>query len=150
MLLDYVDGPLARAQGRYEVRWVYLDHMAHQLISVLFIFAVTVSYYNSTQNFPLLIMGFSTCLAMAFNNIFNKEGFLAIRFNRLIIGKQNKTPLLSSFLKTEEPINLFLILIILNLNKYIIIIYGVAYTLSMGYKLFSTFRTLKNERQKIN
>ena len=48
LLLDYVDGPLAKKQKKYKLNWVYLDYMTHLVLSTLFLLAVSFALIISS------------------------------------------------------------------------------------------------------
>ena len=146
LLLDYVDGPIARFRNEYKIKWFYFDYMTHYILAVLFLLAITFSVYYSSESILMLILGFSASLALLFTSIFDKKAFFAVRFNKLF-HKKEKTGLFSeikSFIKIEAPFSLFFFLIVFDLKQVLIVTYFVIYIVGMFYKLFSNFYSLKN------
>lgn len=153
LILDYVDGPLARYRKNFKVSWVYLDHMTHIMLSFLFLLAITASYYLQTGISLFLALGFVAITSLLFTNIFNLKAFLATRFNKVKKSKSEESTaykIFSSIFKIEEPFSLFFFLIILDLRGILISLYALVYVLAMFYKLVMATIILENEEQKTN
>lgn len=149
MLLDYVDGSLARHRKTFKKSWVYFDLVTHLILAVLFLVAVTVSYYFETYSVPFLILGLFSAILFLFNNVFNKQSDFDRRADAIKNPQNWKKPKfaqLISFLKLEKPFGLFFILMVLNLKATLIVIYFFSYLFSASYKFYSEFKKLKNEK----
>jgi len=151
LLLDYIDGPIAHYQKNYKINWVYLDHQTHIILTVLFLTAVNVSYFNFSGNIDILMLGLVGAFAVLFNSTFSRQAFLASRFNIIKKSPPSRTSeLISAVFKIEEPISLFFVFIVLDLRVVLIIVYSAVYILATFYKFVSTFNSLKNERYTDN
>jgi len=148
LLLDYVDGPLAKKQKKYKLNWVYLDHMTHLVLSTFFLLAVSFAYFNFTLNLTFLVLGCLAAVLFLFNNSLDKKAFLAIRFNKTKkqTNSKNQNSFLKSLIKIEEPFSLFFFLIVLDLRGLLILIYTLAFLISSVQKFSSNFKELKNEK----
>ena len=148
ILLDYVDGPLAKKQKKYKLNWVYLDHMTHLVLSTLFLLAVSFAYFNFTLNLTFLVLGCLAAVLFLFNNSLDKKAFLAIRFNKTKkqTNSKNQNSFLRSLIKIEEPFSLFFFLIVLDLRGILILIYTLAFLISSVQKFSSNFKELENEK----
>jgi len=149
MLLDYIDGPLARYRKTFKISWVYLDLMTHLILAVLFLSAVILSYYFEKNSLFFLILGFIMIILFLLNNIFNKKSPLDRWTNIKKYPhnwKNNWISPIISWAKIERPFNLFFIFIILNQKKLLISFYFLIYLLSTIYKFYSEFKNLENEK----
>lgn len=149
LLLDLVDGSIARHRKTFKLSWVYIDLMIHIILSFLFLLAITLSYYSKTNSLLFLILGFIASISFLFNNIFNKESSL----DKYKQGhkdpkehKENKFSNLRVFIKIDRSLGLFFILVMLNLHNFLIIFYSMLYLFSAIYKFYSEFKSLKNEK----
>ena len=149
LLLDYVDGSIAKYRGTFKINWVYLDLIMHIILSFLFLFAITISYYLKTHSLFFLLVGFMVCSFLLFNNIFNKKSALDMwkdaQKNPVKYKKRNFSSLMV-FIKIEKSFGLFFILIMLNLYQILIITYAIIYFLASVNKFYSEFKSLKDEK----
>jgi len=149
LLLDLVDGSIARYRNSFKISWVYVDLMMHQFLSFLFLFVITISYYSKTDSLFFLLTGFIACSFLLLNNIFNKKSPLESWKKIHKDPKKHKTGKFSNlkvFIKIERPLGLFFILIMLNLHKILIISYSIIYFVGAIYKFYSEFKSLENEK----
>jgi phosphatidylglycerophosphate synthase len=151
LLLDYVDGSIAREKGTFKIRWVYLDLVGHIVLSFLFILAITLSYYFRTGDIFFLTIGCFTGVLFLFNNILNKKSHLdmwkevhknAKKYERKGIFS------LAPIIKIERPFGIFFVFVLLNLNMILIPLYFIIYLFVTINKFFSEFNSLKNEKYK--
>lgn len=151
LLLDYIDGSIARYRNNFKISWVYVDLIGHIVLSFLFIISITFSYYFKTSSNLFLFFGCLTGILFLFNNIFSKKSHLdkwkEIHKNPKR-NKEEKFSNLKVFVKIEKPFGLFFILIMLNLCAFIIIFYFILYFINTTYKFYSEFKSLKNEKYR--
>ncbi len=67
LVLDYVDGPIARARNQISLKGVYIERVGHDVIFTLFFFCIAVgSLKRGLSPVPTLIIGFSAAFGYFF------------------------------------------------------------------------------------
>lgn len=125
MLLDHIDGPLARKLNRFSLSWVKVDRFFHYFISSLFILFLSLNF-----DLYLLYLGiFISLLILIF-------GLFDLRFKK--ISKNNKPEKRNSFyswIGIDNSFSIFYFLILFNLKKICLILYSFIYLIILIKKI---------------
>jgi len=129
IILDYLDGKLARYQKRFSIKWVYVDRISHHVITFLFIFCLAIS----TKNTTIVLISSIPVLLFSLIGIFETPNFI-----RNIKTKEKSRGFIEEiwgFFILESPFSLFYFGVILNLKEAIIILYSIFYAIGLIYKV---------------
>ena len=134
LLLDYVDGELARLQKRFSIRWLHIDRIFHYIVTSLLFVGLA---YSSHNNYYISISLISVLAFLIVGLVDTKN--TDARLGKI---KQKKSKLkdLASFLIIESPFSLFFFLIIFNFVKTTIIIYSLFYFFGFLYKVIKSIK----------
>ena len=142
-MIDYVDGPLARYRKRFSTVWQKADRVMHYVISALFLFAITISYFIKTENYVMLTVGIIGFLAIIYTLLLNilwygKLGFPLTQEDKEKSKRENTGILTKfySFLGIDIPFSLFFIFFIFNLISISIVFFSLLKTVIFINKIF--------------
>lgn len=163
IILDCVDGSLARYRKQKSVYGRYLDAIFHNLTNPLLFFMLGVYSYNYFNNIVYIFLGFITAFLMFGTNIIflNKYYMLIRETNKptstlkrdmLLVIKFRKSNIqkivggiVLSLNRFPNIFTLFLIAKIFNFLQYLIFIYLPFYLLIAIVKIASDFKSAKKE-----
>ena len=123
LMLDYIDGKLAKAQNRFSIKWVKFEFYFHYVISFLFLLGVTIICFRESKGIFLLYLGLFGSLSIFISSLLALKNFEKIRIRKIGIYK-GKFSGFYSFVSMENPFSLFYFLIIINFIKTAIILYS--------------------------
>jgi len=120
MLLDYIDGTLARNKGRFSHKFLLLDRYFHYFISAFFLLAVAFSIHNFTFLIVGSIGSLFIILTALIENLYLKDKLKEVRQQK----RQSKFQNLRDFLIIDSPFSIFFFLIVLNQLTLIILLFS--------------------------
>jgi len=159
VMTDYIDGKLAKKQGRFKERWKYLDFFTHYIICILFLAAFSLRIFLDNGSLFFLVIGLFSGFLLLLNSMATADYYYLGRYNKLFRkGKKQEerskfAGWLYSFIRIEEPFSLPFIFVFLQLlfsnlvNFYMIlvVIYFIIYGASVFMRFINSFRSIKNE-----
>lgn len=161
MILDSVDGSLARFRKQESKFGLYLDGMFHNLVMPLLFFMLGVYTYNYFNNILYIFLGFGIAFSMVASmySFFNRIQMLAMEKkvshdhkSRLLLARFRKNLIQRAIGQIVATMNnfthifvLFLIAKIFNFLQYLIFFYFPFYVSIAIVKVFMEFRIAKKE-----
>lgn len=134
LLLDYIDGKLARHQKRFSISWIKFDFIFHYIVSFTFLIVITISNYLANSIIWIFYTGLIGSTLILVAGLFGSLKFKEIRMQRKGTYK-GRLSWLYSFIGIENPFSLFYFLVIFNLINALIVIYTFLYLLIFLRKL---------------
>jgi len=127
LILDYVDGDLARVQGKFSLTWAKVDFVFHYILSFSFLLALLIKYffnYGTNTIFFICFGGVSLIIVIIFISTYthNRIGLKGRRYNGSL------RPIYS-FIAMEHSFNLFFFLMIFNFWELTLFFYSLIYIL---------------------
>jgi len=133
LLLDYVDGPLARYQKRFSVKWAKADRLFHYFISLTFILTLSIGYFLNQGNKYILYIGIAGAVFAFISNFFSISQFKESQIdNPRSNGRFSR---IYSYIGIDNPFSVFYFLIILNLISIAISAYSFLYLIMLLNKI---------------
>lgn len=124
MLLDFVDGGVARKKEDFRENWSYLDFFTHYILSILMISAISVRIFWDSGDFNFMLLGFFAGFLLLLNSLAKKEYYLLTK--KGFLSQESKTPkehnllirTIYSFIRVEEPFGFVFIFVVLQFFFY--------------------------------
>jgi len=133
LLLDYIDGKLARHQKRFKIRWVKIDYFFHYFVALLFLLAITLAYARSNGINYIFITGTIGSFLILISSCIGLYRFHSVRIKRR--GYKGFFSSIYSYVGIDNPFGLFYFLILLNLIPLAIITHSFLYLMVFIRKL---------------
>jgi phosphatidylglycerophosphate synthase len=135
LITDYIDGALARAQGRFSSKWQSLDRFSHRILNALFLISVAISIDNTF----LIIL--TLTISLLFLSVSRISESILFPKGKNYGGKAGKGfgDILGIFI-IESPFSVFFFLMLFNLNLIVCWIYSTVYLFGFFYKLRNIFK----------
>ena len=133
LLLDYVDGDVARYQKRYSLKWVKGDYFFHYVVSFLFLLAITLSYLSKMGFGFISWIGIFGVITAGINCFFGMKKFHVVRIKGE--GYKGIFSPIYSLLSSENPFSIFYFLMLFNLIPITIVFYSLLNVLLILKKL---------------
>jgi len=148
-LLDYVDGPLARAKGQFSSKLNKVDRIAHSLTTFLFLLAITYAYFLPNMDLPILVAGLLGSLfvlsSAMLEVLWMNRGLSFERLKEMHKVSGSRNFLFYNFLRIDGPFTLFFFLVILNLNMVAIILFSAIHFLIFIKKVYNLAKWRKKK-----
>ena len=157
LLLDYVDGPLARYKNIFSLGWQKTDMVFHYISPILFMSAINLSYFLKVHNLNIFLIGITGSLAIFLAliyelSLYNKRNVNISKKKRAeLYGYKGGITKIYSFFGIDSPFSLFYFFIILNMVWFTILFFSVLRVLIFIKKVLLFFLNLKwylNPRKK--
>ncbi|MAG20330.1 hypothetical protein CL618_02760 [archaeon] len=132
LILDYVDGDLARIQKKFSLTWAKIDFVFHYILSFSFLLALLIKYfsnYGTNTIFFICLVGISLIMIIMLISTYNYK----IVSGR---GYQGFLKPIYSFIAMENTFNLFFFLMIFNLWELALFCYSLLYILIFLVKVY--------------
>lgn len=133
LLLDYIDGKLAKHQKRFSIKWVKIDFLFHYITSFLFLLVLTIINYLQNLNNYIFYIGLIGSTIILISTFFGMKQFQKVRMQRQ--NYKGKLSKIYSFVGIENPFSLFYFLVIFDLLSILIVFYTFLYLLILLRKL---------------
>jgi ubiquinone/menaquinone biosynthesis C-methylase UbiE/phosphatidylglycerophosphate synthase len=141
LLLDYIDGPLARYQNKFSLKWVYIDRIFHYLVTALLLIGLSIS----TKDNILILISFISASSFIIVGLIDTKNS-DIRLNKDLKSREiKKYENIMDLFIIESPFSLFFFLILFNLIRITIILYSLFYILGFIYKIIKMSNSRKTK-----
>ncbi|GEM_PF-1921997 len=154
MLLDYVDGQIARIKGIKTYKGIYLEELGIYFGNPIFFLCLGIGLYRTTHMLLYLILGGLAALFQLYNKaaVVHPEAYKDPAFREKIeqmkgslslrSAEKKKTDLIFFVFRRSQPFNVMFFGIILNFPQWVLIIYTVLFFLDMTRKLYIQLKVL--------
>jgi len=141
LLLDYVDGPLAKYQKKFSIRWVHIDRIFHYIITAFLLVGLSISTNNGFL-ISISLISVSSFLIVGLIDTKNSD----LRLNKKLKPRKiEKYDNLMGIFIIEAPFSLFFFLVLFNLIKITIILYSIFYLFGFIYKIIKMLKSKKTK-----
>lgn len=123
LMLDYIDGKLAKAQNRFSIKWVKFEFYFHYVMNILFLLGATIFYFGENKEIFILYLGILGSIFVFMSSLLALKDIERKKIRKIGIYK-GKFASFYSFISMENPFSLFYFLIIINFIKTAIILYS--------------------------
>lgn len=161
MMLDQVDGDIARARKKFTIGGPYLDEIAQLVHRSLILLAVGIGLYNSGLSITYFYLGsilslifvFSNSIDIKIRNILFEKGMISKIQGKAKQSVKSKVWLKKSlsYFRPAEPMNILYIALIFNLLNvagYILVVYSILISLMFARKFYIIYRKTGNLKNK--
>ena len=156
ILLDHVDGQVARVRGTQGPSGVYLDSRAHYIVEPLFFIGLGVgSFYkiantNELLGLLYLIAGIFTALFYLMRQTMKVEGLMDTQIRNMkseskLSGKINY--FLFDFIRINNPFGFMLFAIVFDFVGPALIIYATLFKANVLYSFYKNYNNLKEVKK---
>ena len=154
MLLDYVDGQIARIKGIKTYKGIYLEELGIYFGNPIFFLCLGIGLYRTTHLLLYLILGGLAALFQLYNKaaIVHPEAYKDPIFREKIekmkgslslrSAEKKKTDIIFFLFRRSQPFNVMFFGIILNFPQWVLIIYTALFFLDMVRKLYIQLKVL--------
>jgi len=149
ILLDWVDGEVARCKKICSLRGAYLDYFHHTIVTPLLIISLAIGAYRSNPleipRIIFLIAGFIGAYSfMIHGHLKLFKTFFGEKEVEYKNRKENKNKEEFSYLfRFDWPFNYILLFGIFNLLHYAVLIYAIFASLMLLHRIYFQFKTFK-------
>lgn len=151
MMLDLVDGDIARARNKRTIGGIYLDDIAQILHRSLLLAAVGIGLFNQGESllflylglFSALIFMFTSSIELKMKNMLLERGLFKNNSKTKSGQKELRIWKITSYFRLAEPFNVVYIALILNIIfvvKSLLIAYTFVILASFFKKFYSLYR----------
>jgi len=151
ILLDHVDGQVARFKKESGKAGIYLDSRTHYIVEPLYFIGIGIGAFNTTYYINSWLYFMAGIMAAVFYLMRQtlKTGDLgytqsrSMKSEKSIFGKINY--LIFDFIRINNPISLMMFAIFFNFIGTALCIYAGLFFLNVMYSFYKTYKSLKNE-----
>ena len=152
MLLDYVDGQIARVKKKHSFKGIFLEEIGIYTGSPLFILGLSWGVTHSTGDLRYFLLGITASLCFLYSKLLvvnplsysEEKRAKLLEVGRLVTtrSKNKKLAWLAFLFRRSQPLNVLFFGILFNLTPYVVIIYTILYFLELLRRLYLQFRFL--------
>lgn len=164
ILIDYVDGEIAKARKITTIGGTYLDRLFHYIHRGLLLFGLGIGIYNTNGNIIYLYLGAGSCLFLLLDNLnklkvyetfvnekrpdlfksikekYNEEGNQ--KFNDGIV--QTTKSYIVELLRPNNPFSFLFIAIVFNIPEYYLILLSIISPIFFFKNLITIYKKIGN------
>ena len=159
MLVDYVDGQIARIKKISTYKGIYLEELGIYFGSPIFFLCLSIGVARWTGDYRYFLLGVTSALAILFSklvqinplsySIEKREILLALRKSVSTRPKNKHIGYLAFLIRRSNPLNLLFLGILFNVPHWMLLVYTPLYVLELCRKLFIQLRELHRlDKQK--
>jgi phosphatidylglycerophosphate synthase len=123
LLLDSIDGDLARHQKRFSKKWAKADFLFHYIISATFLLSISLTFINNVSFNYILALGLISSISLIISGIIGLTNYKRI----VTEGEDYKGSLrkIYPYIALENPFNLFFLFILIDLKLIALVFYTI-------------------------
>jgi phosphatidylglycerophosphate synthase len=149
IVLDYVDGQVARYRKEQSPAGEYLDSRFHHIVEPIFFICAGIGAFNISGSIIYLSSGIAASTFYLMRQLMKVPGKVNIRRAYKEKSKSGKLNYyLFEFLRINQPGSLLFFAIILNITGPVLVIYAVIFLLNLILSFYKTYSGLKAENEK--
>lgn len=150
ILLDHVDGQVARFNGESGRAGIYIDSRAHHIVEPLYFVGLGIGAFRDAYGFTCilyLIAGIACALFYLMRQTLKVEGLEGTKIRRLdseqsLFGKINYIAF--DFIRINNPFSLMMLAIMAGYVGYTLCVYATLFGFNVIYNFYKTYNDLKN------
>ena len=154
MLLDYVDGQIARIKKISTYKGIFLEEMGVYFGNPIFFLCLGIGTARAFSDYRYFLLGVVSCVAQLYSKlaVVNPDSYKKPEFHEKIIEiksgltlrskKRTKLGWVFFLFRRSQPLNFLFLGLLFNIPHIVLIVYTALYLLEMGRKLFEQLRML--------
>ncbi len=154
MLLDYVDGQIARIKKISTYKGIFLEELGVYFGNPVFFLCLGIGTARAYGDYRYFLLGVVSCVAQLYSKlaVVNPDSYKKPEFREKIVEiksgltlrskKRTKLGWVFFLFRRSQPLNFLFLGLLFNIPRVVLIVYTALYLLEMGRKLFEQLRML--------